>query len=118
MKFKVDEDLPADVAELLRTAGHDASTVREEALTGTPDELLWSHVKKEMRCLLTADKGFANALVHPPGTHSGVVLFRLHRESRQGYLRLVQSFLGAFPLDSPITGIVVIGTDAIRVHKS
>ena len=41
MKFKVDEDLPVDVAALLRAAGHDASTVREEALTRTPDELLW-----------------------------------------------------------------------------
>jgi predicted nuclease of predicted toxin-antitoxin system len=69
MKFKVDEDLPSDIAEALRAAGQDATTVREEGLSGTPDESLWEHSQAERRCLVTADKGFANPLVHPPGTH-------------------------------------------------
>jgi len=34
---KVDEDLPVEVVDLLRNAGHDARTVVEEGLTGTPD---------------------------------------------------------------------------------
>ena len=34
MKFKIDENLPVEAAELLRDAGHDAHTVGEESLTG------------------------------------------------------------------------------------
>lgn len=31
MRFKVDENLPAEIADLLRAAGHDADTVNDEA---------------------------------------------------------------------------------------
>lgn len=34
MRFKIDEDLPTDVAFLLRSAGHEAETVHEEGMTG------------------------------------------------------------------------------------
>ncbi|MGH8528082.1 MAG: DUF5615 family PIN-like protein [Gammaproteobacteria bacterium] len=37
MKFKVDENLPADLLDDLRVAGHEAETVPEEGLTGAPD---------------------------------------------------------------------------------
>jgi len=37
MKFKVDENLPADLLDDLRVAGHEAETVPKEGLTGTPD---------------------------------------------------------------------------------
>ena len=35
MKFKVDENLPADLADLLRSAGHDAITVANQNLSGS-----------------------------------------------------------------------------------
>jgi len=34
MKFKVDENLPVEVADLLRQAGYDATTVVEQHLGG------------------------------------------------------------------------------------
>ena len=34
MKFKIDENLPVEVAELLREAGHDAATAIEQQLGG------------------------------------------------------------------------------------
>ena len=37
MQFKVDENLPAEIASLLRQAGHGAATVVEEQLTGSKD---------------------------------------------------------------------------------
>ena len=88
VSIKVDEDLPAEVANLLRDTGHDAVTVLEQEMTGTPDSDLWQAIQKENRCLFTADKGFADARNHPPGTHAGIVLLRLPRESRAGYINL------------------------------
>jgi hypothetical protein len=34
MTFKIDENLPHDVADLLRAAGHEAHTIDEEGLQG------------------------------------------------------------------------------------
>ena len=36
MRFKVDENLPVEVAEMLRQAGHDAATVLEQHLDSVP----------------------------------------------------------------------------------
>ena len=40
MKFKVDENLPVEVASMLRHAGHDAVTVLEQHLGGNDDAQL------------------------------------------------------------------------------
>lgn len=93
LRFKIDEDLPREVAECFRTAGFDAQTVIEESLGGASDELLWEHAQREQRCLVTADKGIADKRKHPPGTHPGIILLRLPRESRAGYVRLADSML-------------------------
>jgi len=114
---KVDEDLPAEVADLLRKAGHDAQTVMQEALTGTLDAELWKVVQQEQRCLFTADKGFANAQLYPPGTHAGVVLLRLPRESRAGYIQLTDSLLAGMNIESATGAIVVVTPGAIRLYR-
>ena len=80
--FKVDEDLPGDVATLLREAGHDATTVVEQDLTGASDDALWRSVDQEKRCLITADKGFANVRNRVRRNRSPRTSARfLHRES-------------------------------------
>ena len=40
MKFKIDENLPIELAELLSAAGHDAVTVRAEGLQGSDDPVI------------------------------------------------------------------------------
>ena len=40
MKFKIDENLPAEFAAILREAGFDTAAVAEEALSGATDTLL------------------------------------------------------------------------------
>jgi len=40
MEFKVDENLPVEVASLLQKCGHDAKTVRQEGLGGGKDEVI------------------------------------------------------------------------------
>jgi hypothetical protein len=68
--------------------------------------------------LLTADKRFANARVYPPGSHAGVVLFRLPRESRAGYIRLAEFLLAHVDLIDIIGAIVVVAPDLIRIHRN
>ena len=43
MKFKIDENLPADIAVLLQEAGYDAMTLLDQKLGGHADPRIASH---------------------------------------------------------------------------
>jgi predicted nuclease of predicted toxin-antitoxin system len=118
VQVKVDEDLPGDIASLCQAAGYDASTVYFQGHSGLPDEQLWPKVQQENRMLLTADRGFANAREYPPGSHAGVVLFRLPRESRAGYIWLAEFLLAQLQLDAIVGAIVVVSPNTIRVLRA
>jgi len=76
MQIKVDEDLPRQVVTLLRKKGYQADSVVDEAMSGWKDAELWRRIQTESRCLITADKGFADIRSYPPGTHAGIILLR------------------------------------------
>ena len=116
-RVKVDEDLPREIAYMIRSAGHDACTVVEQKMTGSTDVHLMRVVRKERRCLITADKGFADPRKHPPGTHSGIVLFRLPRESRKGYVRLAKLLLASATLEELSGSITVVTPTGVRTHR-
>ena len=115
---KVDEDLPAGVASLVVASGYEAKTVYAQGHTGMPDDQLWPIVQQERRMLFTADKGFGNIRDYPPGSHAGVILFRLPRESRAGYLRLAEFLLEQVKLEGIVGAVVVVSPDAIRVRRA
>jgi predicted nuclease of predicted toxin-antitoxin system len=116
--FKVDEDLPREVAEALRTAGYVASTVGEQGLIGSSDDVLWEVIVAERRCLITADVGFADARRVAAAPQSGIVLLRPGQESRRGYLDLVARLLAQFPLHQTRGCVVRVSPDFIRVHDT
>jgi predicted nuclease of predicted toxin-antitoxin system len=118
VRFKVDENLPVEVAELLSAHGHDASTVAAQGWTGVTDAALWPQVQEERRWLITADKGFANLRHHPPGSHVGVILLRTHEESRRTYLGLAAIALERLTLDELSGAIVVVTERGIRMRRA
>jgi len=55
VKFKLDENISRRGVELLRSAGHDAITVRDEGLAGADDEAIFAVASSEGRALITLD---------------------------------------------------------------
>lgn len=117
IRIKVDEDLPSEVAELIVLAGYDASTVVGQGWAGWKDADIWRHLQEEGRWLITADKGFADTRLFPPGSHFGVVLLRMPRESRAGYLSLVRQLLQTVKLDAYAGAVLVVTPGGVRVNK-
>lgn len=76
MKFKVDENLPGEIAEDLVRLGHDADTVNEEGLSGADDIAVVDAARASARILMTLDKGIASVQQYPIANHPGVILFR------------------------------------------
>ncbi len=74
MKFKLDENLPLELAEDLTRLGHDTDTVVSEGLAGSDDATVVRAARLSERILLTLDKGVASLIVHPKT--GGIVLFR------------------------------------------
>jgi predicted nuclease of predicted toxin-antitoxin system len=82
MTFKVDENLPAEIAADLRAQGYEADTVVREGLRGARDPIVLERVRNEGRAFLTMDKGIANVRANPPDRYPGVVLFRPRSSGR------------------------------------
>ena len=49
MKIKIDENLPVDVMELFRSAGHNVESVYSEKIQGCPDQMLMMKCRKELQ---------------------------------------------------------------------
>ncbi len=68
MKFKLDENLGKQIAEVLQNAGYDTATVPGQGLCGTSDKNLINICHTEERCLITLDTGFSTNLFKGSGT--------------------------------------------------
>lgn len=77
MHIKLDENVPAELADDLRAGGHDVDSVVSENLAGEPDEVIVSAARGARRVLFTLDKGIGDVRRYPPARHAGVVLFRM-----------------------------------------
>lgn len=89
MKFKLDENLPAELVSDLHHLGHEADTVLDEKLGGAPDPTVLQAASDAGRVLLTLDKGIANLQRYPISKHAGVVLFRPDSLGRRAVLAFV-----------------------------
>ena len=85
MKFKLDENLPAELAADLRLLGHAADTVADEGLAGACDADVAAAAREESRILLTLDKEFSRA----EGSMAGIVLFRPDAHGRKQVLAFI-----------------------------
>jgi predicted nuclease of predicted toxin-antitoxin system len=115
--IKIDEDLPLVLAQKLRAAGYQATTVLEENLGGAKDSTLWAVIQDEGKFLITADKGFADIRAFPPGSHHGILLLRPMEDGSLPILALIDQILERFDL-SEFTGLLVVATpNGIRMRR-
>jgi len=117
-RFKVDENLPDEIADLFGRYGHDAVTVADQGWRGMADRDLWQGIQDERRWLVTADKEFADLRNSPPGTHAGVILLRLAQANRHEYLRLAQRVVDDVNLDEVSGAVIVVNDRGIRVRRA
>lgn len=93
MEFKVDENLPIEIAELLISAGYNAKTINEQQLQGAKDPLLIDICKSEGRVLVTLDTDFSDIRSYPPQELPGVIILRVGSQAKQHVIKVFQSIL-------------------------
>lgn len=117
MRFKVDENLHGEIAEVLRQGGHDALTVFDQGLRGRDDREIANVCRREARILVSLDLDFANILDYPPEQYPGLIVLRLRARGRTAVRSVVQRILPHFAAGSPAGRLWIVDEHSIRVHE-
>ena len=117
MRFKVDESLHVEVADLLRTQQHDAFTVFDQGLRGREDRDIADMCRSEGRVLLSVDLDFSNILMFPPENYPGLIVLRLRKKGRLAVRRVVTRVIDHLSRE-PLEGrLWIVDEHRIRIHR-
>ena len=117
MQIKLDENLPADLAEVLAELGHDVDTAPGEGLAGREDAAIWSAAQIDKRLLITQDLDFSDLRRFEPGTHGGIMLLRLRQPSRQALIDRVRMVFHVEEVSDWAGCFAVVTDNKVRVRK-
>lgn len=118
MRFLIDNNLSPILAELLRTAGHDVSHVRDIGLGTATDQVVMSRAEAEHRVVVSADTDFGTLLARSGAKVPSVLLIRRlvgRRAAEQASLILAN--LPAVAEDLESGAVVVLTDDRIRIRR-
>lgn len=118
MHIKLDENIGNRGADLLRDAGHDVATVKEQKLCSADDKKVIGICQKEKRCLVTLDVEFGNPLLFDAAKYSGIAVLRLpHKPTPQDMVRTIEKLIGSLS-DKNISGrLWIVQIDRIREYQ-
>lgn len=116
MKFKVDENLPVEVAALLAQAGHDALTVQDQTLGGRPDPDIAAVCRQEGRAVVTLDLDFADIRAYPPAGYAGIIVLRLARLDKARILVAVQRLLPVLQNETLTGKLWIANETSVRIR--
>ena len=118
MQFKIDENLPDELASLFRSEGWDASTVPEQQLSGTVHPRLASICATEERILVTYDRGFSNIKRYQLQGSPGIIVFRLKRQDTPYLLGVAGRLVLALREREPRNELWIVRDTRIRVRSA
>jgi len=116
MQFKIDENLPVEIANLLRDAGYDAKTVYDQQLTGVDDRALLNICKKENRILVTFDMDFSDIRTYPPQKEKGIIVLRVSNQSKQYVLKVFKRIMPLLKNEPLYQHLWIIEDARIRIR--
>jgi predicted nuclease of predicted toxin-antitoxin system len=117
LKFKIDQNLPAEYAALLREGGFDADSVDDEGLGSADDGVISERVRTERRVLVSLDLGFADIRAYPPQEYSGIVVLRSKAQDKIGLISMLRRLMPMLRERSPEGQLWIVESDRIRFRQ-
>lgn len=118
MKFKIDENLPSEFAEILQNAGYDALTVLDQNLKGENDSKIINVCQQECRILITLDLDFSDIRAYPPSQYPGILVLRTKRQDKMHLIFLLQKVIPYFSKDSINQQLWILEDSQLRIRNS
>ena len=116
MRFKIDENLPIEIAELLINTGYDAKTVNDQQLQGTKDPLLAGICKNEHRVLVTLDTDFSDIRAYAPEEFSGIIVLRVRIQAKHHVIKIFRSIIPLIGREPLIQHLWIVEETKVRIR--
>jgi predicted nuclease of predicted toxin-antitoxin system len=116
MRFKVDENLPVEIAACLEAAGYDAKTVHNQQLVGESDASLAEVCRREGRAILTLDLDFADIRSYPPEQYAGLIVLRARHQEKPRLLALFDRVIPLLKREHLVGSLWIVEEGGIRVR--
>ncbi|MBL8825638.1 MAG: DUF5615 family PIN-like protein [Planctomycetaceae bacterium] len=116
LKFKVDENLPIEVAVQLRDAGFDAMMVVDQQLGGCRDPIVAEICRREARAIVTLDLDFADIRTYPPADYPGIVVLRLARVDKHRVCAAISSLLPLLERETLEGKLWIVDEASVRIR--
>jgi len=117
VRFKVDENLPREVAQVLRLAGHDAVTVHEERLLGAPDPAIARRASEERRGIITLNLHFADIRRYPPEEYDSIIVFRAKVPDKPTVLAMLRRIIPLISPEALVGDLWMVGAATLRTRR-
>lgn len=117
MKFKIDENLPSELAQMLCDAGYDALTVYQQQHTGEPDNFIARICQEEKRAIVTLDIGFSDIRSYWPADFYGIIVLRLRTQDKNHVIEVFRQLISMFE-ENELTGkLWIVDEDKVRIRE-
>ena len=118
ISFKIDENLPIEIRELLRQGGFDALTVVDQNLGGRLDTDVAAVCRFEGRVPLTFALDFADTTRYPPADYAGLIVLRLTRQDRAHVVDVVTALAPHLVDEAALRGrLWIVEETRIRIRE-
>ncbi len=115
-QFKIDENLPVEVALLFKEAGYDAMTAAEQSLEGCVDPLIAQVCRDEQRAIVTLDLDFADIRTYPPASYFGIIVLRLHNQAKPFVLDVIRQLIPLLEREALLGKLWVVNEQTLRIR--
>ena len=97
-----------DVAEALRSEGHNVVRASETGNSRSDDQQILQRAISENRILITLDEHFGDWVVLPLKQHSGVVRLKVNPTTSKNIIRLILPFLRLYNSEHFVNYLVIL----------
>ena len=116
MKFKIDENLPVEISELLYSAHQDTVTAMDQGLRGADDSLIIDACLREGRVLVTLDLDFADVRVYPPQQFPGFMVLRVRQQNKHHLIAVFQQVIPLIKQEPVEHQLWIIEENRVRIR--
>lgn len=116
MQFKIDENLPLEIADLLVSASYDAKTVNDQQLQGIKDPILIDVCRTEHCVLVTLDTDFSDIRAYPPEEFTGIIVLRIGSQAKNHVIKVFRSIMPLIGREPLIQHLWIVEETKVRIR--
>lgn len=117
VRFKIDENLPVEFADILRASSYDAETVAGENLKGETDHKLSAVCKSERRVIISLDLDFSDITRYAPRKYPGFIVFRVGSHDKTHLIHHLKALIPVLDMEPIQNRLWIVDEDGIRIRE-